>query len=134
MQISASITNAGQTNELTVSTNAVSKQLLIPAKPDGRGSSVNGGEMLFAALATCFCNDVYREAAKRKLVIRSVKVTVSGSFGAEGEPAEAIQYSAEIDADASEEEINSLIIYVDEVAEIHNTLRVGTAVTLSSKQ
>jgi hypothetical protein len=32
---------------------------------DGGGSSANGGELLCLALATCYCNDVYREAKKR---------------------------------------------------------------------
>jgi uncharacterized OsmC-like protein len=62
--------------------------------------------------------------------IRSVEVVVSGKFGAEGKPGFNIQYEAKVDSDATEEEIKDLIFYVDKVAEVHNTLRVGTAVTL----
>lgn len=130
MHISASICNSAQHNEVKVATNQVLKQVAIPAKVGGMGSSVNGGELLFLALATCFCNDVYREAAKRKLNINSVEVIVSGQFGAEGEPGTNIQYEVNIDADAEQELINELIIYVDKIAEVHNTLRVGTEVTL----
>ncbi|HTH31625.1 MAG TPA: OsmC family protein [Lacibacter sp.] len=130
MHISASVRNAAQQNEVLVTTNHVSKQVTIPAKTEGMGSSVNGGELLFLALATCFCNDVYREAAKRKLKINSVEVKVSGEFGAEGEPGRNIQYEVNVDADAEEAIINELIAYVDKIAEVHNTLRVGTAVTL----
>ena len=132
MHISASIINKGQQNEVNVATNQSPKQITIPAKSEGKGSSVNGGELLFLALATCFCNDIYREAAKRKIEVRSVEVNVSGDFGGEGEPGFNLQYEAKVDANASTEEINDLIEYVDKVAEVHNTLRVGTSVTLKS--
>ena len=130
MHISASILNTGNQNEVRVSTNNLSKELLIPPKPDGKGSSINGGELLFLALATCFCNDIYREAAKRQMQVKSVEVMVSGEFGKEGQPGFNIQYETKVDCDASEEEIRDLIFYVDKVAEVHNTLRVGTPVIL----
>lgn len=132
MQISASILNTGQQNEVKVTTNSASKQLSIPSKTEGNGSSVNGGELLFLALATCFCNDIYREAKKRQMEIKSVEVIVSGEFGAEGKPGFNIQYEAKVDSDATKEEIRNLILYVDQVAEVHNTLRVGTPVTLKT--
>jgi uncharacterized OsmC-like protein len=130
MEISASVLNTAQQNEVKVATNNVSKQILIPPKPDGKGSSVNGGELLFLAIATCFCNDIYREAAKRQMELRSVEVFVSGEFGAEGEPGFNIQYEAKVDSDCTREEIRDLIALVDKVAEVHNTLRAGTAVSL----
>jgi uncharacterized OsmC-like protein len=130
MHISASIINSGERNEITVSTNNSLKELSIPSKAGGKGSAVNGGELLFSALATCVCNDVYREAAKRQIEIKFVEVNVTGEFGKEGEAGFNIEYSVNINADASEEEIRELINYVDKVAEVHNTLRVGTAVTL----
>jgi uncharacterized OsmC-like protein len=42
--------------------------------------------LLFLALATCYCNDIFREAAKQGLKIDGVEVKVEGEFGAEGEP------------------------------------------------
>ena len=60
----------------------------IASKDDGFGLAVNGGELLFLSIATCFCNDLYREAAKRDQKIDSMEVTVSGTFGKEGEPAQ----------------------------------------------
>ncbi len=130
MQISASILNSGKQNEIRVSTNNATKQLLIPPKSEGNGSSINGGELLFLALATCFCNDIYREATKRQMQIKSVEVTVSGEFGDEGRPGFNIEYETKVDCDATEEEIKDLVLYVDQVAEVHNTLRVGTQVAL----
>lgn len=130
MHISASVLNKAQQHQVRVTTDNNSKPLSIPAKTGGKGSSVNGGELLFLALATCFCNDVYREAAKRQMEIRSVEVVVSGEFGGEGEPGFNIRYEAKVDADATDEEISELLSYVDKVAEVHNTLRAGTPVIL----
>src|SRR5688500_10664252 len=126
MHISASIQNSCHQNLDKVTTNNVSKQLSIAAKPDGKGSSVNVGELLFLGLATCFCNVIYREALKRQMEIRSVEVVVSGEFGREGEAGFNIKYEAKVDAGASEDEIRNLITYVDKIAEVHNTLRKGT--------
>ena len=130
MKITASIKNSALQNEVIVNTEGSEKQLSIPGKTVGRGSSVNGGELLFLALATCFCNDIYRESARRNINIHSVEVTVSGEFGNEGEPASSIKYKTDIHSDASEEEILALIIHVDKIAEIHNTLRLGVDVSL----
>jgi len=131
MQISARIFNREQQNELVVDTDGNSKKLSIPSKTAGKGSSVNGGELLFAALATCACNDIYREAAKRNLNIHAVEVEVDGEFGKEGEPGRKIKYSIKITApELTPEEINELITRTDDLVEIHNTLRAGADVQL----
>lgn len=133
MHITASINNGSGSNEIVVSTEGNEKKILIAAKPDGRGSSVNGGELLFLSLATCFCNDIYREAAKRKINVQSVNVVVDGNFGKEGEPGSNITFMVNVEApENSPAEIADLIAYVDQIAEIHNTLRQGVAVTLQS--
>jgi organic hydroperoxide reductase OsmC/OhrA len=64
MIITAKIENSLNKNLVTVQTNSIAQQLTIPEKSTGLGSSVNGGEWLCLALATCFCNDIYREAKK----------------------------------------------------------------------
>ena len=130
MQISATISNSLSQNEITVTTNDSKNDIHIPSKSTGKGSSVNGGELLFLSLATCFCNDIYREAGKRNIDIESVEVTVSGEFGKEGEPAISISYKTNIKSNAPKNEISDLIRHVDQIAEIHNTLRRGIDVTL----
>lgn len=133
MNISATIKNSLQQNEISVTTEGNSKTVAIPSKSQGQGSSVNGGELLFLALATCFCNDIYREATKRKMNITSVDVTVSGQFGKEGEAGSNITYQTKVVApEHTQNEIDDLIFYVDKIAEIHNTLRNGVSVTLRS--
>lgn len=130
MKIVATVKNSLNINEVVVSTNANIKSISIPSKSSGQGSSINGGELLFLSLATCFCNDLYREADRRRLIIKSIEVSVSGDFGGEGEPASNICYKVDIQSDHEENEINSLIHHVDKVAEIHNTLRRGATVNL----
>ena len=134
MKISATIKNGNNSNDITVSTEANQKKIIIPGKTGGFGSSVNGGELLFLALATCFCNDIYREAARRAINIESVEVTVYGEFGAEGEPAAHIAYETKIQStESSEKQLEELIKYVDNIAEVHNTLRKGIQVSLKKQ-
>jgi len=132
MNITATIYNSGLQNNITVQTDGKQKTIAIPAKALGNGSSVNGGELLFLALATCTCNDLYREASKRNIELDSVFVTVTGKFGQEGEPASHISYTVVVHSPHNKEEIDALISYVDNIAEIHNTVRKGLPVTLSN--
>ncbi len=131
MNISARVFSSKGQHEVSLRTNDRQSSLLISPKADGSGSTVNGGEVLFLALATCYCNDIYREARKRSIEVQSVNVDVSGEFAAEGEPGRNITYRASVAAKASREEILELMRYTDSVAEIHNTLRSATTVTLS---
>jgi uncharacterized OsmC-like protein len=130
MKISARIENSKDNHQVTLQTNANVHSIVIPPKPTGYGSSANGGELLFLALASCYCNDVYREAAKRNIKVERVEVEVNGDFSAEGEPAQNVVYRAKVFADASEDEIREMMKFTDTVAEIQNTLRVRTPVVL----
>jgi len=131
MIISATIHNRRDANAIVVQTDSNRKTINIPGKAEGLGSSINGGELLLLALATCFCNDLYREGARKNMTIQSVDVTVSGTFAREHEPATDIRYQVNVQAPAhSPQEINDLIQFVDAIAEVHNTLRKGAHVTL----
>ena len=130
MKISALIANSQGSHHVTLRTHETAHHLTIAPKPTGFGSSANGGELLCLALATCFCNDIYREAAKNNIQVERVEVEVESEFGAEGMPAESITYRAKITAHAGEETIRALMQQTDRVAEIQNTLRTGVSVTL----
>jgi organic hydroperoxide reductase OsmC/OhrA len=132
MKFSARVQNSEGRHQVTLSTNDQTHTLDIPSRPTGFGSSANGGELLFLALATCYCNDIYREAGKRGLKVEEVEVEVEGDFGAEGEPAQNVTYRAKVRAQATEAEIRELMSFTDRVAEIQNTLRGGTPVILSA--
>jgi len=129
MKFSAHIQNDSGRHQVTLKVGEKEQTLPIAPKPTG-GSSVSGGELLFLALATCYCNDVYREAAKWDIKVESAEVEVDGDFEAEGKPASNIVCRAKINANASEERIRELMLHVDALAEIQNTLRVGTPVKL----
>ena len=131
MKISARIQNSKDNHQATLQTGENVHSISIPPKSSGFGSSANGGELLLLAVATCYCNDIYREAAKRNIKVERVEVEVDGDFGAEGEPAKNVVYHAKVAAQASEEEIRELMRFTDTVAEIHNTFRIETPVTLS---
>jgi organic hydroperoxide reductase OsmC/OhrA len=131
MKISARVQNSEGLHHVTLSTNENVHSIDIPPRPAGFGSSANGGELLFLALATCYCNDIYREAAKLGIKVERVEVEVDGDFGAEGEPARNVTYRAAVAAQASEQQVRELMKHTDQVAEIQNTLRVGVPVTLS---
>jgi uncharacterized OsmC-like protein len=131
MKIGAKVENSKDNHQVTLQTNDYVHSIIIPPKSTGYGSSANGGELLFLALASCYCNDIYREAAKRNIQVDRVEVEVDGHFGAEGEPAKNVTYRAKVVAQALEEEIQDMMRFVDTVAEIQNTLRVITPVTLS---
>ena len=130
MRISARVENGEGKHHVTLTTDDRVHSIHIPPKPTGYGSSANGAELLFLALATCYCNDVYREAAKRGIKVKQVEVEVEGDFAAEGEAAKNVTYRAKVVARASEEAIRELMHHTDRVAEIQNTLRVETPVRL----
>lgn len=130
MVISANIKSQFNQLQATVQTNDAAKEIQIPVKVTGYGSSVNGGELLALALATCYCNDIYREAAKRNIKVAGVQVECTCEFGGEGEAGNHFKYKVKIDSEASRAEIEELIRHTDSVAEIHNTLRKGAEVHL----
>jgi uncharacterized OsmC-like protein len=130
LKISARVSNTSSGHTVEVETEGRRQSIAIAPKSVGRGSSINGGELLFAALATCFCNDLYREAAKRGIDVQDVNVELTGAFGNPGEPARDITYRVKVRADAPQAAIDDLIRATDAVTEIQNTLRAGCSVRL----
>ena len=130
MKISAHVQNSHNHHHVTLATNDQPHTLAIPPKAIGYGSSANGGELLFLALASCYCNDIYREAAARGIEVTGVEVEVSGDFGGPGEPARNVTYRATITGKADAAALEALARHTDGVAEIQNTLRAGAAVRL----
>jgi organic hydroperoxide reductase OsmC/OhrA len=130
MEIRAAVRNRGREHSVTLSTDGRQSSLSVPAKPEGSGSGVNGGELLCLALATCYCNDLYREAALRGLRLNGVEVEVVSEFGGPREPARRITYAARVSSDAPEAEVEALLRHTDRVAEVQNTLRAGIPVEL----
>jgi len=130
VHISAIVRNARDFHDVSVATGETIKSLDIPRREGGAGSGINGGELLMLALATCYCNDLYREAARLGVSVESVEVEASADFEGVGLAAKNIGYRARVVSSSSDAEVARLLRETDAVAEIHNTLRAGVAVRL----
>ena len=130
VHITAHVSSSLSSHTVWVSTDGNSRPLEIPPEPNGQGSAVNGGELLMLALATCYCNDVYREAARLKIQIDKVDVEASADFAGVGLAASNIRYRARVSSPADDEHVAALLRETDAVAEIHNTVRKGVPVQL----
>ncbi len=130
MEISAYLKNTQTSQAVTVTTAHVAKVVPIPSNAGGSCSSVNGGELLMLALATCYCNDIYREAARLGVTVTAVEVEATAQFQGVGLGASHIKYRASVQSPASREQVTRLLQETDAVAEIHNTIRAGADVTM----
>ena len=101
-----------------------------PASAGGRGLGFNGGQLLYAAIAGCYSNDLYREASTLGLALRRVAITVDGDFPKRGEPSTPISVDVEVEGDADEQALRELVALVDTIAEIPKTIRGATQVQL----
>jgi organic hydroperoxide reductase OsmC/OhrA len=130
MEISAIVRNTGTDFAVSVRTDSASQSLAIPPKSSGEGSGVNGGEFLLLALATCYCNDLYREASRLGIRLAAVEVEATADFPGIGLAATDIRYRAKVTSPAAPSAIAELLRHTDAVAEVHNTVRAGVPVTL----
>lgn len=127
MQITAQVRNTATSHVVHVATAGQARPLPIEGRAGG-GSAVNGGEFLMLALATCYCNDLYREAGRLKIELTEVEVEAQAEFAGIGLAARNVQYRARIQSPASQALIDQLLRETDAVAEVHNTLRAGADV------
>jgi organic hydroperoxide reductase OsmC/OhrA len=128
--ISAHLSHAATDHRVSLTTGGTAKTLAVPARADGPGSAVNGGEFLMLALATCYCNDLYREAKRLGIRLDAVEVEASAEFDGIGLAATNIRYRARVSTDADDQILARLLRETDAVAEVHNTIRSGAAVAL----
>jgi uncharacterized OsmC-like protein len=101
-----------------------------PTDAGGGGMGFNGGQLLYLAVAGCISNDLFREAQALGVELDSVRVIVDGDFVGEPPVSVPIAYSVEISGNADAEVLRELVQAVDRIAEIPNSLRLGTAVQL----
>lgn len=130
MEIAATVVHRAGEHQVTLRTDGAEHRLSVAAKPVGGGSATNGGEFLMLALATCYCNDLYREAARLGMRLDEVRVQASAEFAGIGLAARNVRYHASVKSNAPAAEMARLLRETDAVAEVHNTLRQGVPVTL----
>lgn len=128
MEISAHVSHQAGRHTVELRTNDKAQTLSVPARTGAPGSAVNGGEFLMLALATCYCNDLYREAARLGIALDGVEVQATAQFPGIGLAATDIRYTAKVHASAPADMIEQLLRETDAVAEVHNTLRNGVPV------
>ena len=129
MRIQASVENWDQHHAAVVATNDIAREIAVPPSNNGTGSSVNGSELLCLAVATSYCNDIYREGRERGIEVLRVNVDVQAEFHGTGKPLDSMAYRARVAAKGGDEQaIRELMLHTDRVAEIQTTLRRGMEV------
>jgi uncharacterized OsmC-like protein len=110
---------------------ANTRSITIDGRPDGPGLNIgfNGTELLCLAVGACYTNELFCEAERRGIRIRSVHVDVTAEAG--GCEARDLTVSMRVEADAREASVADLIEHTDKVASIPNLLRLGTSVRLT---
>jgi organic hydroperoxide reductase OsmC/OhrA len=126
MHISGIVRMSLSSLQATVATGGVAKTIPLPPKSNGPGSAINGGELLMLALATCYGNDLYREAARLGITLHRVEVVAEADFEGIGLAATNIRYRASVESPATPEDIDRLLRETDAVAEVHNTVRLSS--------
>src|ERR1051325_2301951 len=133
MLISATVENRFQRHQVSLRTSGKSHAIDIPPRPSGLGSAANGGELLCLAMATCYCNDIYREPAKPGFEVAAGEVQGAAAWGAavaaggveappaaesgaEVAPAGRLSYRFVVRAKAAEASIRDLIAHTHTVA------------------
>jgi putative redox protein len=103
-----------------------------PAAAGGGGLGFSGGQLLYMAIAACWSNDLYREAATMGVDIDGVEITVDGDFPARGSGSTPITVEVVVRSSAPEERVRELIAEVERVAEIPRAIRDATPIELSA--
>lgn len=98
-----------------------------PVEAGGGGKGFNGGQLLYLAIAGCVSNDLFREASRLGVELEFVRVTVDGDFAGDPAVSDPVTYDVEL---RGRGDLESLAREVDRIAEIPNSLRHGTPVSL----
>jgi uncharacterized OsmC-like protein len=102
-----------------------------PVDGGGRGLGFNGGQLLYLAIGGCVSNDLFREAAARGIRLTTVRVVVRGDFSGDPAVSDPVAYDVELAGEATSDQLEELVAYVDAIAEIPNSVRSGTEVRLA---
>ena len=98
-----------------------------PSEAGGGGKGFNGGQLLYLAIAGCISNDLFREASRLGAELEFVRVLVNGDFSGDPAVSDPVTYNVELRGHG---DLESLAKEVDRIAEIPNSLRLGTPVSL----
>jgi putative redox protein len=105
-----------------------------PAAAGGRGQGFNGGQLMYLAVAACYSNDLFREAATANIQLARVVVIVDGDFASRGSVSSPIAVDVELEGNAPQADLDRLLDEVDRIAEIPASIRQGTPVSIRRRQ
>jgi len=101
-----------------------------PADKGGSDLGFLGGELFLAGEGGCFLSNVAAAARARGITLRRAEVLVRG-VQAEAPPRfSAVQLEVELEADASAEELDKLLLVAERGCIVSNTLKAGTQLTV----
>ena len=104
-----------------------------PVAAGGRGLGFSGGQLMYASIAACVSNDLYREASTLGIRLSRVEITVDGDFPARGQPSTPVSVDVQLEGDADDARLDELLAVVDRVAEIPNSMRGTTPIVIRRK-
>jgi hypothetical protein len=93
-----------------------------------------GGHLLHLAVAGCVYNDLMREARARGITLSQVKVSADGGFAGHPCASTGIEYRIRVEGDASKTDLEQLVAYVEEIAEVPSVIRLGGQVRLAASE
>ncbi len=96
----------------------------------GSGRGFGAGELLRLAIGACYAISLQREATRRGIALTRVEIDVQAAWAGDPERAEHMRCIVAVDAEASATEIGELIRHADQTAEVTNSVRAGTPVTV----
>ncbi len=105
-----------------------------PKGVGGDGFGYSGGQVLVLAVGTCFYNNLYYAADERGIKIISVELEVTSGWTEEPKVSSGIIISAQVEAEASPNEIEELIHHANRVSVVSNSVRQGATVAMGSIQ
>ena len=76
--------------------------------------------------------DLFREATARGIRLRTVRVVVRGDFSGDPAVSDPVGYDVELAGEATPDQLEELVAYVDTIAEIPNSVRTGTEIRLAN--
>lgn len=132
MHITAQINSSINKVSTLIKKDNETKSFILPPREEGFGSSVNGGELLLLALATCYCHTIYRGAKEMNLDIGEITVSVTGDFSDDVPKMQDFSFSVQVRSSATGQQLQELVGYADLHATIPNLLRKGRQIRLNA--
>ena len=99
-----------------------------PAAAGGGGLGFNGGQLFYLAIAACWSNDLYREAATMGIEVDGIEILVDGDFPGRGSGSTPVTVDVVVRSSGPEERVRELIAEVERVAEIPRAIRDATPI------